>query len=115
MLLFDQIISESKFKETKKTPFMTPIMTQNKIPIQKMNVPTSNFVKMIPKDAIKITKISDKLFENLFYYNGEFYLDLGFSVKILKPKFKYNQKIWGTYDIENKFVYFSEKEFFESL
>ena len=73
-----------------------------------------NEVESIPKEATRIDEIRGHDFENVFYYNQCFYVDLEFKIRRYVGSISGKQKQWKLYDANNNKVRFSTKQFLES-
>lgn len=72
-----------------------------------------NEVEIIPKEATRIDYLKDSNFENLFYYDQCFYVDLEFKIRCYRGYRKGKQKQWCIYDVNNNRVQFTTKQFLE--
>ena len=68
-------------------------------------------VTEIPREATRIDVIKDCDFEDLFYYNQCFYVNLEYKIRCYRGSVNGKQKLWSIYDINHTKVYFTTKQF----
>ena len=71
------------------------------------------FLESIPTNATQIYHLNGSDFDNLFYYNKEFYIDCDVYVRKLYGIVHCKQTFYSLYDLNNKRVFFSVKQFLE--
>lgn len=72
-----------------------------------------NEVDSIPKEATRIDVIRDCNFEDLFYYDKCFYVNLEFKIRCYKGVIHGKQKRWQIYDVNHNRITFTTKQFLE--
>lgn len=72
-----------------------------------------NEVDEIPHDAVQIDVINDCDFENLFYFNQCFYVNLEHKIRCYRGWQHHDQKRWGIYDVNHNRIKFSTTQFLE--
>lgn len=71
------------------------------------------YLDKIPEQATQIFSLKGSNFDNLFYFNHEFYIDCNVNVRKLHGNQQGKQFIYSTYNVNNQRVFFSVKQFLE--
>ena len=71
------------------------------------------YLDKIPEQATQIFNLKGSNFDNLFYFNREFYIDCCVNVRKLHGNQQGKQVVYSTYNVDNQRVFFSVKQFLE--